>query len=132
MKWLDIQKAGEAPGLKLKLRTKNPPPNPAIPHPSPIFPNRSVNLSNAEAAARFQSPTVVIAGKKVETKNLDFTAMQKVSAMLVEAALAATTVEMTKDDYDILMEFFKLFSSDEEGVMTNIDVSISEGTLDMR
>ena len=37
------------------------------------------------------------------------------------------TVEMSKDDYDILMEFIKIFSSDEESPMTHIDVSCPNG-----
>ena len=47
--------------------------------------------------------------------------------MIIEAVLPPTVVELTKDDYDILMELMKLFSSDEEGPMTNIDLSIYDG-----
>jgi hypothetical protein len=46
---------------------------------------------------------------------------------VVEVALPPTTVEISKDDYDILMEFIKMFSSDEESPMTHIDISCPNG-----
>lgn len=114
--------------------------------PSSSHLHSSSSSHSQSSSQRFNSPSLVYGGKKIDLKNFDIVAMQKTSvcyqyciiyyqysyfifqAILVEAVLPPTTIEITKDDYDILMELIKLFSSDEESPMTNIDVSCSDCT----
>lgn len=49
--------------------------------------------------------------------------------MVVEGYLPSISVDMHKDDYALLLDFFSTFSSDGEMTMTTIAVTTSQGLL---